>query len=71
MYHTRPKTKLTSSFVFLVLRGQRISEIELRGSGCAAYLFWVYNDKIFVGRLSVGLVDDLGDGFSHGGDGDW
>ena len=42
-----------------------MSEIESCDFECAAYLFWVYNDDIFVRRLGVGLVDDLGDSFAH------
>ena len=38
---------------------------------CVAYLFWVHNDEVFVRRLSVGLVDDLGDSFAHDDDNDW
>lgn len=30
-----------------------------------AYLFRIYNDDIFVGRLSIGLVYDFGDAFAH------
>jgi len=48
-----------------------MSGIESCDLGWVAYLFWVHNDEIFVGRLSVGLVDDFGDGFTHGDDNDW
>jgi hypothetical protein len=42
-----------------------VSEVESCDLACVAYLFSVYNDEIFVSRLSVGLVDDLGDSFAH------
>lgn len=47
-----------------------MSGIESCGSRCVAYLFWVDNDEIFIGRLSVGLVDNLGDSFTHDNDKD-
>ena len=71
MYHPRNEAKLTSGFVFLVLHDQRMSGVESCDSEGAAHLFWVYNDEVFVGRLSVGLVDDLGDSFAHDNDNDW
>jgi len=67
----RDNAKLTSSLVFLVLCGQRMSGIESRDLECMAHLVWVYNDKVFVRRLSVGFVDDLGDGFAHDNENDW
>jgi len=45
--------------------------IESCGVECVAYLFWVYNDLVFVRRLSVGLVDDLCDSFAHDNENDW
>lgn len=48
-----------------------MSGIESCDFGRLAYLLWVYNDEVFVGRLGVGLVDDLGDSFAHGSDKDW
>lgn len=70
MYHPKLKAKLTSSFILLVLHDQRMSETGSCDLDRVAYLFGVYNDVVFIRRLSVGLVDDLGDAFAHDNDND-